>query len=318
MSFSVEIKEEITKIKATKTEYIAELSAFLRNNAYIDEEIIRIYTENASIARRIFKIIKDTYDVNSKIIVRKNFNFKKNLIYIIEIKNKRDIILKDLSIINEEGYFINIPREYILSDDEEKRAYLRGCFLSRGSINNPKTSRYHMELLIDDYEYALFINDLINEYNLNCRIIKRTKGYMIYIKEAEKISDFLRLIQAFNGVLYFENVRIYREQKNITNRLNNCEQANVEKTINTAIKQIEDINFIDEKVGLDMLDEKLKEVALYRIKHPESSLLELSDIITSENEKYMTKSCLNHRFRKIKNIASEIRERMEEINNQKK
>lgn len=311
MSFSLDIKKEISNLEATKTEYIAELSAFLRNNAYIDEEIIKIYTENASLARRIFKLIKILYNVNCKITVRKNFNFKKNLFYIIEIKEKKNLILKDLSLMNEEGYLINIPREYIISDDDEKKAYLRGCFLSRGSVNDPKKSRYHLELLIDDYEYSLFVNDLMNEYKLNSKVIKRTKGYMVYVKEAEKISDFLKMIKAYNGVLYFENIRVYREQKNITNRLNNCEQANVEKAINTALKQIEDINLIDKELGLDILDDKLKEVALYRLKYPELSLMELSEMITFEKSKIMSKSCLNHRFRKIKEIANNIREKKE-------
>lgn len=306
MSFSIEIKNEVTKIDVTNAEYISELSAFIRNNAYIDDNIIRIYTENASIGRRIFKAIKTLYDVNSVITVRKNFNFKKNMMYIIEIKNKRDLILRDLSIINEHGYFINIPHEYIISDEEEKRAYLRGCFLACGSINNPKTSRYHLEFLIDDNEYAEFLSNLLNEYDLNSRLIKRSKGYMVYIKEAERISDFLRLIKAYNGVMYFEDIRIYRDHKNMTNRLNNCEQANVEKAINTAAKQIEDINLIQSKIGLDLIDDKLKETALYRLKYPESSLLELSEIISLETSKTISKSCLNHRFRKIKEIAEKL------------
>jgi cell division protein WhiA len=307
MSFSIDVKNEMVRLKSTKTEYIAELSAFIRNNAYIDDELIRIHTENASIARRIFKIIKDLYQVSCKITVRKNFNFKRKLIYIVEVKMNHNVILKDLAIKNEQGYFINVPRDYIISDDEEKRAYLRGCFLACGSINNPKTSRYHLEFLIDDYDYAEFLNDVMNEYDLNSRIIKRTKGYMVYIKEAEKISDFLRMIKAYNAVMYFEDVRIYRDHKNMTNRLNNCEQANVEKAINTAVKHLDDINLIKSEIGLDMLDDKLKEVALFRLENPEASLLELSDIISEKNSKVMTKSCLNHRFRKIKNIANSIR-----------
>ncbi|MDD3048783.1 MAG: DNA-binding protein WhiA [Bacilli bacterium] len=306
MSFSIEIKNEIARLESEKAENISELSAFIRNNAYIDEQIIKIYTENAAIARRIFKMIKNVYDVTSTITIRRNFNFKKNLVYILDIKDKKDMILKDLSLVNEEGYFINVPREYIYSDDEEKRSYLRGCFLASGSINNPKTSRYHLELLIDDEEYSNFINNLLNDYNLNSHIIERTNGYMIYIKEAEKISDFLRLIKAYNAVMYFEDIRIYRDHKNMINRLNNCEQANVEKVINTANKQIEEINFINEKMGIELLDDKLKETAKYRLKYPESSLLELSEIITLETNKSITKSCLNHRFRKIKEIAKQF------------
>jgi DNA-binding protein WhiA len=307
MSFSIDIKNEITKVDNTNLENMALLSAYFRQNAYIDNELIRIHTENASICRYLFKLIKNLYDVASKVTVRRNFNFKKALVYIMEIKDKKDFILKDLSLINEDGYFINIPKYYIIDDDESKKAYLRGCFLASGSINNPKTSRYHLEIIIDDLEYATFISDLLNDYDLNSRIIKRKNGYMVYIKEAEKISDFLKIIKAFGGVLYFENVRIYRDQKNITNRLNNCEQANIEKTINTALKQIDDINIINDMIGISAIDEKLGEVAHFRLEYPESSLLELSDIMSHELNKAITKSCLNHRFRKIKEIADNMR-----------
>ncbi|MFA5408533.1 MAG: DNA-binding protein WhiA [Bacilli bacterium] len=307
MSFSIDVKNEITKADHTHLESASLLSAYIRQNAYIDNEIIRIHTENASICRYLFEIIKDLYDVTIKITVRKNFNFKRTLIYILEIRDKKDLILRDLSLLNESGYFINVPKEYIVSDDELKRAYLKGCFLASGSINNPKTSRYHLEFLIDDFEYATFICDMLNEYELNSRIIKRKNGFMVYIKEADRISDFLKIVQASNSVLYFENVRIYRDQKNITNRLNNCEQANVEKTLNTALKQIEDINTISDMIGLDAIDDKLAEVANFRLRYPESSLLELSAIISHELSKTITKSCLNHRFRKIKEMADKMR-----------
>jgi DNA-binding protein WhiA len=307
MSFSTEVKNEVTRIDNNSLENMALLSAYIRQNAYVGNDIIIIHTENPAVCRYLFKNIKEIYDVTSKITVRKNYNFKKSLSYIIEIKERHEFILKDLSLINDEGYFINIPKEYIVGDSELEKAYLRGCFLASGSINDPKTSRYHLEFLIDDSEYATFISDLLNDYDLNSRIIKRKNGYMVYIKEAEKISDFLKIIKAFGGVLYFENVRIYRDQKNITNRLNNCEQANIEKTINTALKQIDDINIINDMIGISAIDEKLGEVAHFRLEYPESSLLELSDIMSHELNKAITKSCLNHRFRKIKEIADNMR-----------
>lgn len=307
MSFSTEIKNEVTRIENNNLENMALLSAYIRQNAYVGNDIIIIHTENPSVCRYIFKNIKEIYDVTSKITVRKNYNFKKSLSYIIEIKEKNEFILKDLSLINDKGYFINIPKEYIVGDSELEKAYLRGCFLASGSINNPKTSRYHLEFLIDDFEYANFISELLNNYDMNSRIIKRKNGYMVYIKEAEKISDFLKMIKAYNGVLYFENIRIYRDQKNITNRLNNCEQANIEKTINTALKQVQDINLINDMIGMDAIDEKLSELAKYRLKYPESSLLELSNIMSHELNKKITKSCLNHRFRKIREIADKMR-----------
>jgi DNA-binding protein WhiA len=306
MSFSIDVKDEITRLDNSNLDNLALLSAYIRQNAYIDDSLIRIHTENATICRFLFKIIKNLYGVTSKITVRKNFNFKKTLTYIMEITGRKDHILKDLSLLNDDGYFINIPKEYLIDDEELKKAYLMGSFLASGSINNPKTSRYHLEFLIDDDEYATFISDLLNEFNLNSRIIKRKNGYMVYIKEADKISDFLKLIKAYNSVLYFENVRIYRDQKNTINRLNNCEQANIEKTINTGLKQVENINTISKMIGLDAIDEKLAIVAQYRLKYPESSLTELSNIMSHELSQKITKSCLNHRLRKIKEIAERV------------
>ena len=164
-----------------------------------------------------------------------------------------------------------------------------------------------MEFLINDTEYANFLNKLLNDNTLNSKILHRKKGYMIYIKEAEKISDFLRLIRAYNGVMYYEEIRVYREKINMTNRLNNCEQANVEKMVATSNKLIKEINYITEKDMFDLLDDKIKESAEYRIRYPETSLLELSKIITLETNSNVSKSCLNHRFRKIKEFAEKIR-----------
>ena len=130
---------------------------------------------------------------------------------------------------------------------------------------------------------------------------------MVYIKEAEKISDFLKIISAFNAVLYYENIRIYKEQKNNTNRLNNCEQANMDKIIETCNNQLKDIELIEEKMGLDLLDDKTKEACLYRKKYPETSLTELSKIISMETNSNITKSGMNHRFRKIKEIANRLK-----------
>ena len=181
-------------------------------------------------------------------------------------------------------------------------------FLVAGSINDPKTSMYHLEFFIDYFEEASFVLDLLNEFYLNSKMIERDKGYMVYIKEAEKIGDFLRLINANQGVMYYEDIRIYRDHKNMTNRLNNCEQANIEKMLFNSNKQIEDINLIIEKMGLDAVDLKIEEAITYRLKYPESSLQELSEIMSLETNKPITKSGLNHRFRKIKEMANRIRE----------
>lgn len=300
MSFSMDVKNEATRAEDTKEELISELSAIVRNSG-VNTDNINIYIENNSVARRIFKLFKNIYDITPRITVRKKY-FNNGLSYILNIRYNKNI-LEDLSIYKDDKY-LDVPLEYIYSDEDEIRAYLRGLFLITGSINDPKTSRYHLEFLIDTSSYAKFISGLLNTFNLNSKIIKREKKYMVYVKEAEKISDFLRLIKAYNGVMYFEDIRIYRDHKNMTNRLNNCEQANMDKVFITANSQIHDINKLKEYDLMDILDDKLKEVIEYRIKYPEASLSELSEIISNEKNIQISKSGLNHRFRKIKEMIT--------------
>lgn len=307
MSFSVKVKSEILRLQSERTEKISLLSSYIRNNAVITENSILINTENMKISKYIFELFKELYNIFPIITVRKSFNFKKSMSYLLKIDSHLSLILKDLSLINEDGYFINIPREYIYTEDDDKMSYLRGVFLATGSINDPKTSRYHLEFLIDDYDYSLFVCELLDYFNLNSKLIERNNGFMIYIKEAEKISDFLRIMKAYNAVLYFEDIKAYREHKNLVNRLNNCEQANVEKTINSALNQVSDIELIENKIGIDALDEKLQTVCVYRKKYKEASLSELSNIISMETNTKVTKSGLNHRMRKIKEIANNLR-----------
>ena len=307
MTFSSKIKKEISTTECTRAEYLSELSGIIRTSAEIKIYNIKIQTENKFVANRIFGLFKILYDINLNISLRKNYNFKKNEIYVLELKKDTLKVLRDLGIVSEKNELLRIPSESLLSDEELRRAYLRGVFSVSGSLNDPKTSRYHLEFLINDTEYANFLNKLLNDNNLNSKILHRKKGYMIYIKEAEKISDFLRLIRAYNGVMYYEEIRVYREKINMTNRLNNCEQANVEKMVATSNKLIKDINYIKEKDMFDLLDDKIKESAEYRIRYPETSLLELSKIITLETNSNVSKSCLNHRFRKIKEFAEKIR-----------
>lgn len=304
MTFTSTVKDEVTRLEGNKLEYIAELSCIFRNNARINDDII-ITVENNAVARRVFKLIKTLYDVTPIITIRKRYNFNNNLSYILKIKQKNDIILKDLSIVIDNQYQ-NIPKNYIINDEECQRAYLRGLLISTGSINDPKTSRYHLEFIVDNLEYANFISQELNKFYLNSKVIKREKNYMIYIKEAEKISDFLRIINAYNAVMYFEDIRIYRDHKNMTNRLNNCEQANIDKIFITAAAQLKDIEKLQKYDLLDVLDQKLLEVVKYRQQYPESSLQELSNIMSKELGYNITKSGLNHRFRKIKDMVSKL------------
>ena len=303
MSFSLDIKNEVARLEVSKEELISELSAIVRNSAIIEDREIIIYIENNAVARRIFKLFKNVYDINPVITVRKKY-FNNGYSYILTIRNRVKEILEDLSIIKDNKY-LNIPLEYITSDDDLLRAYLRGLFLVTGSINDPKTSRYHLEFLVDNLEYAKYIDRILNDMELNSKIITREKKYMVYIKEAEKISDFLRIIKAYSGVMYYEDIRIYRDHKNMTNRLNNCEQANMDKVFFTANNQLKDIEKLKEYDLIEIIDDKLKEVIVYREKYPEASLSELSDIMSNDGIK-ITKSGLNHRFRKIKEILEKI------------
>ena len=306
MSFTSNVKNEISLIEGNKNEKIAELSAIVRNSAIYNKEKIEITSENSKVAKRIYLLFKELYYVNPTIEDRTN-SFNRNRLYIVSVNEKCELILKDLCVLDNNLNYLERPYEYIIDNEEEKRAYLKGVFFATGSINDPKTSRYHLEFFINEYEETEMINDLLNEFYLNSKITKKDKKYMIYIKEAEKNGDFLRIIGANNAVMYYEDIRIYRDHKNMTNRLNNMEQANIEKIIATCNEQIDDINIILDNGCKDLLDDKLIEVLEYRLKYPESSLQELSEIITYETGKNITKSGLNHRFRKLKEMANKLR-----------
>ena len=299
MSFTYEVKNEVSKLEVPKTEKIAELSAIIIATAEINDTI-KITIENASVARKIFSSIKELFDINVKITVRKGFNFKKKYLYILEITKKIPIILETLGIKN------GTTSNYIYDDEETLRAYLRGMFLGCGSINDPKKSRYHLEFLLNNISLAHELNKLLNKKNLGSKVLKRENRYMVYIKGSEKISDFLRTISASNALLYYEDIRIYRDHKNMTNRLNNCEQANVDKMILSAQKDIKIIEKLKEKDMFDLLDEKDQLIAEYRLKYPESSLQELSEIISLETPAKLTKSGIYHRLRKIKELGKKI------------
>ena len=313
MTFTIQIKEEISKIKSTKSETIAELSAYIKNNGHIKDNTITLSTENHFLIDRIKEEIKDLYDEEPKEEIIGNQNFSKKILYQITISEKVDTILKDLGIIDENGEKLDVVPKYIVGANEEIRAYLRGIFFATGSISDPKKSRYHLELLSYTPEEAVFVQKLLNIFELNAKILAREKGYMIYIKEAEKISDFIKLLGANNAVLYYENVRIYRDQKNKTNRLNNCEQANMDKVFETANEQIRQIEVIEENDGVMLLDDRTKETLEYRKKYPEASLKELAEIISLETGKTITKSGLNHRMRKIKDLSTRF-EKMKTTN----
>ena len=302
MSFTSTVKDEVSKLTLMNADMVSELSSIV-HAFYEFNGIIKIITENNSVARRIYSLFKDLYNISPAISIRKGYNYNKKLLYSIEVKRNVPFILKSL------GISSNVPKDFIYADEDLVRAYLRGLFLVCGSVNDPKKSRYHLEFNLKDKNYSLFIQKLLNKFYLNSKVLHRDNKYMVYIKEAEKIGDFLRIIGAVKAVLYYEDIRIYRDHKNMTNRLNNCEQANIDRAIETANNLIKDIEFIKEECGLELLGEKEAEAASFRLKYPDATLLELSEIISIETGNKITKSGLYHRLNKIKLFAKKIRDK---------
>ena len=226
--------------------------------------------------------------------------------YIIHINITEDVekILKTLDLINENNKRKYKPSNYIVDSLEEKKSYLRGAFLICGSVNDPKTSRYHLEFIIENKIVAYFVNNLLNSLNFNSKVLKREKHYMVYLKESEKISDFIKLLNAYNSLFYYEDIRIYRDHVNMTNRLNNCEQANTDKIVFSSNEQLENIEKLKSMYDFDLLDDKIKEICIYKEKYRESSMQELASIISLETGTKITKSGINHRFRKIKEMIT--------------
>ena len=305
MSFTSKIKTEISNDVYGLSENMAELSAILNISVKIDNDKFEIYTENISVAKRIYKLLKEIYHIEIKINPGEVNTLRGNKLIVLTVKDKVNLILNDLCIIKENER-IYVPSLYLIDELKDKQSYLRGVFLMCGSINDPKTSRYHCEFVITNYDTAFYVNNLLNEMNFKSKLIKRDKNYMVYIKEAERISDFIKMLNATNALFYYEDIRIYRDHKNMTNRLNNCEQANVDKSIKASNEQLKLIAKLKSLIDIDLLDDKIKEICFYKEKYPESSMAELAEIISSETEKPISKSCVNHRFRKIKEIIENI------------
>lgn len=300
MSFTSNIKNEISSIEYGESEKMAELSGILNIAVKIYDDKFEIYSENISVARRIYLLIKEIYHV--EITMDTGFNsLRGNKLVLLSVHEKIDLILSDLCIkINNERLYV--PSDYLIDEELDKKAYLRGVFMMCGSINDPKTSRYHLEFVIANSETAEFVNNLLNEFNFNSKVIKRDKNYMVYIKESEKISDFIKLLNAKTSLFYYEDIRIYRDHKNMTNRLNNCEQANVDKMMQASSEQLELIRRLRETRDFDLLEPGIRDICIYKEKYPESSMAELAEIISTETERSITKSGINHRFRKIKEM----------------
>lgn len=308
MSYASEVKKELTNLEVHRENAKAELMALIRMNGTLKisngKLALEFQSENSAISRRVYSLLLKFYQVEANVIVRRKMKLKKNNLYIVRLnQNVRDV-LEDLGIFDGEKILERVPVE-LLKNDMQVRSYLRGAFLAGGSVNNPETSRYHLEIysLYDDHNQMMA--EMMNKYNLGAKETARRSGYIVYIKEAEKIADFLQLIGATNSMLKFEDIRIVRDMRNSVNRLVNCENANMNKVANASTKQIENIKFIEEKLGLDSLPKKLRDVAITRMNNQEVSLKELGEIIPGGP---ISKSGVNHRLHKINDLADQLRE----------
>lgn len=308
MSFASKMKKELTRFEAEDCCIRSEIAAFIRMNGALSfsnkQMSLDVQTENAAIARRLYTNLKRLYNYKVELLVRKKMRLKKNNVYICRIREGAKTLLEDLLILTGTFEFKNEIAPALIEKDCCRRAYLRGAFLAGGSVNNPGTSSYHLEIFSIYKEHSEALVELMNKFNLNAKAIERKNGYITYLKEAEKISDFLGIVGAHVGLMKFEDVRIIRDMRNSVNRLVNCETANMNKTIGAAQRQVGNIKYIDEKIGLEQLPDRLQEVARLRIEHQDVTLKELGELVTGVA---VSKSGVNHRLRKIEEIANDLR-----------
>jgi DNA-binding protein WhiA len=314
-SFAAIAKKELTQVDADGCCAKAELAALIRMNGSLAVSnkhlVLDISTENAAIARRIYSLIKKTYPTHIELLVRKKMRLKKNNVYLVRISQEAQQLLAKLGIMEEGFQFIRLISDEIKKNRCCKRAYLRGAFLAGGSVSHPETSSYHLEIFSLYEEHNASLCELINSYGLNAKVLERKKGFIIYIKEGEKITKFLNIIGAHQALLFFEDVRIMKDMRNSVNRIVNCETANLNKTVGAAMRQVENIRLIKREVGLHILPEKLREIAELRVKHQDVTLKELGEMVATGK---VSKSGINHRLRKIDEFANKLRSGEAKIN----
>lgn len=313
MSFSSSVKNELSRISIEEGSCtMAELAAFVRTNGTVQisgsKSInLKFTTENAAIARRIFSLLKAIYKTSIEVMVRRNTQLKKNNSYLIFIKdtNLSKRALRETGFIETENNVFHpdykIPKE-LVKERSCKRAYIRGAFLGGGSISNPEKA-YHLEFVTSNKVHGEELSNLINSFDLNSKIVLRKDHYIVYIKESEQIADLLNIMGAHQSLLKLENIRALKDIRNNINRLVNCETANLSKTINASMRQVQNIIKINNTIGLEKLSPNLREIALLRLEHRDASLKELGTMLNPP----VSKSGVNHRFRRIEKIADELK-----------
>ena len=293
MSFSSEIKDELV-LNYAKARHcdLAELSALVRmsgSGGYFEEKngtcILHFHTENIAVARKCFTLIEKTFNIRTDILIRRN-SATGNVSYYLRCK----------------GIELLAAKNAIVQSSCCKRAYIRGSFIASGSMSEPSKS-YHLEIVCSTEMRAVFVRDMINSFGLDAKIVQRKKTFVVYLKEGSQIVDVLNIMEAHNALMALENVRIMKEMRNSVNRQVNCETANINKTVSAAVKQIEDITYIKNTIGLDHLPEGLKDVALTRLANPDVPLKELGGLLAVP----VGKSGVNHRLRKLSEMADKLR-----------
>ena len=312
MSFSGNVKEELSHhLGSARHCRIAETAAIISicGGVMIDSRgrySIKIHTENLSVARKCFTLLTKTFNIRTDIAIRTN-RMKGSVSYYIVVKEHDAAlrILQATKLIDQYGEVeeeLSVVRNIVIQETCCKRAFIRGAFLASGSMSDPEKS-YHFEIVCATREKAEQIQKIMKCFELDGKIVLRKKSFVVYLKEGSQIADVLNVMEAHVALMEFENVRILKDMRNTVNRKVNCETANINKTVSAAVKQIDDIRYIQETKGLDKLPEGLKDMALTRLTYPEASLKELGSLLTPP----VGKSGVNHRLRKLSEMAEELR-----------
>ena len=312
LTFSGKVKEELAKHWSTSKHcQIAEITAIISMCGKVtidsrDRYVVKVRTENISVARKCFTLLEKTFNIEAESLVSMNKS-KGNITYTVIVKQHEDAmkLLQSMKLVDANGEIseeLSTSRNVIVHKSCCKRAFLRGAFLASGSMSHPEKS-YHIEMVCASQAKAEQIQKLINSLGLDAKVILRKRSYVVYLKEGSQIVDLLNIMEAPIALMEMENVRILKEMRNSVNRKVNCETANINKTVSAAAKQADDIRFIQEQMGLDKLPEGLQEIAEIRLAYPEATLKELGDLLAEP----LGKSGVNHRLRKLSEIAEDIR-----------
>ncbi|MEN6349170.1 MAG: DNA-binding protein WhiA [Syntrophomonas sp.] len=309
MSFCNDVKYELARIIPEKECcQKAELSALMAVNGSVAENgkgeiVLHGAAENAPTARKIYKLLKERYQLISSVNKKEIKRFKKNHIYEVEtpLSNEKHWIIEELNLNHGKNEKKPHTGRFLIRKTCCKRAFLRGIFLGRGFVNRPEVD-YHLEIVINDEGLAAFIQNLLDKFELDARQVERKNNLVIYIKESEKIVDFLRVVGASKALLDFENVRIIKSMRNDVNRQVNCETANLAKIVDASVRQAELIQKLAAEKGIDLLPPQLRQLAEARLSYPDYSLKELGAIL----EPPLSKSGVAYRMKKLEKYIEDL------------